>query len=138
MPRFEKKGLFSDKLLIGRDRNMKIMITIRGDFVSPRFDLSSEVIVATYYDQQLMEEPRSLLLAEVSAEIICDLALKEKVAIVICGGIEEEHYQFLTWKKITVIDAVVGPYTDVLQLAVDSGLEPGTILPGVTSREVAS
>ena len=117
---------------------MKIMITTRGDFVSPRFDLSSEVIVATYYDQQLMEEPRSLLLAEVSAEILCDLALKEQVAIVICGGIEKEHYQFLTWKKITVIDAVIGPYTDALKLAMDNALASGTILPGVTSREVAS
>ncbi len=117
---------------------MKIMITARGDFVSPRFDLSSEVIVATCYDQQLMEEPRSLILAEVSAEIICDLALKEKVATVVCGGIEEEHYKFLTWKKIKVIDAVVGPYADVLRLAMDNNLEAGIILPGVTSREVAS
>lgn len=117
---------------------MKIMISTRGDFVSPRFDLSSEVIIATYYDQQLMEEPRSLLLSDVSAEILCDLALRENVAIVVCGGIEEEHYQFLTWKKITVIDAVIGPYTDALQLAMESQLEPGTILPGATSREVAS
>lgn len=118
--------------------SMKIMITTRGDFVSPRFDLSFEVIVATCYDQQLMEEPRSLILSEVSAEILCDLALKEEVAIVICGGIEKEHYQFLTWKKITVIDSVIGPYVDALQLTLDNNLESGAILPGVTSREVAS
>ncbi|MCF8056154.1 MAG: hypothetical protein K9K37_05905 [Desulfocapsa sp.] len=117
---------------------MKIMISTRGDFVSPRFDLSSEVIIATYYDQQLMEEPRSLILSDVSAEILCDLALKENVSTVICGGIEEEHYQFLTWKKVTVIDAVIGPYADVLQLLMDNRLKPGTILPGVTSREVAA
>lgn len=117
---------------------MKIMISTRGDFVSPRFDLSSEVIIATCYDQQLMEDPRSLLLADVSAEILCDLALKENVAIVICGGIEEEHYQFLTWKKVTVIDGVIGPYIDVLRLAMDNQLDSGAILPGVTSREVAA
>lgn len=117
---------------------MKIMITIRGDFVSPRFDLTSEVIIATYYDQQLLEEPRSLILADVSAIILCELALKENVAIVVCGGIEEEHYQFLTWKKITVIDSVVGPYLDVLQSVMDNELKPGTILPGVRSAEVAS
>ncbi len=114
------------------------MITTRGDFISPRFDLSSEVLIATCYDQQLMEEPRSLLLSDVSAEILCDLALKEKVSVVVCGGIEEVHYQFLTWKKITVIDSVIGPYNDVLQLAVNSGLMSGTILSGVNSREVAS
>jgi len=117
---------------------MKMMITSRGDFVSPRFDLSSEVLIATCYDQQLMEEPRSLILAEVSAEILCELALKENVAVVVCGGIEEEHYQFLTWKKIAVIDSVIGPHRDVLRLVMDNRLKPGMILPGVTSREVAS
>jgi predicted Fe-Mo cluster-binding NifX family protein len=117
---------------------MKVMITTSGDFVSPRFDLSAEVIIATFYDQQLMEEPRSLLLSEVSAERVCDLALKEEVAVVICGGIEKEHYQFLTWKKIAVIDSVIGPYIDVLQLVMDNSLKAGTILPGVASREVAS
>jgi len=115
---------------------MKIMITIRGDFVSPRFDLSPEVIIATYYDGRLLEEPRSIIVSDVSAEIICDLALQENVATVICGGVEEQHYQFLTWKKITVIDAVVGPYAEVLQLVMNNTLDPGTILPGVTSKEV--
>ena len=113
------------------------MITIRGDFVSPRFDLSSEVIIAPCYDRQLLEEPRSIILSDVSAEKLCDLALKENVAAVICGGIEELHYQFLTWRKITVIDAVIGPHADVLQLAMNNALKPGAILPGVTSREVA-
>ena len=117
---------------------MKIMITTRGDFVAPRFDLSPEIIIATCYDQQLLQEPRSIIVSDVSAEIICDIAIKENVAVVVCGGIEEQHYQFLTWKKIKVIDAVVGPYTDVLQLLITNTLEPGTILPGVTSREVAS
>ena len=117
---------------------MKIMITTRGDFVSPRFDRSSEVIIATCYDQQLLEEPHSLILSNVSAELICDLALKEKIDVVICGGIEEQHYQFLMWKKIVVFDSVIGPYADILQLAMDSALMPGAILPGVTSREEVS
>lgn len=116
---------------------MKIIMTTRGDFIAPRFDLSSEVVVATYYDQQMLEEPRSILLDDVSAETICDIALKEKVSILVCGGIEEQHYQFLTWKKITVIDSVIGPHTEVLQRAITNSLEAGTILPGVTSREVA-
>ena len=117
---------------------MKILITTRGDFVSPRFDLTPEVLIATCYDRQLLEDPRTIILSDISAEIICDLALVEKVTTVICGGIEELHYQFLTWKKITVIDAVVGPHADVLQLVMNNNLKPGSILPGVTSREVAS
>ena len=114
---------------------MKIMITTRGDFVSPRFDMSAEIIIATCHDRQLLEEPHTLVLSNVSAELICDLVLKEKIDVVICGGIEEPHYQFLVWKKITVFDSVIGPHADVLQLAMDNALKPGTILPGVVSRE---
>ncbi|MBU0945407.1 MAG: hypothetical protein KJ804_05020 [Proteobacteria bacterium] len=114
---------------------MKVMITIRGEFVSPRFDLSPEVLIATYYDQELLEEPRSIIVSDVSAEIICDLALKENVAIVVCGAIEEQHYQFLTWKKITVIDAVIGPYVDVLQSVMDNTLQSGAILAGAGAKE---
>jgi hypothetical protein len=114
------------------------MITTRGDFVSPRFDMSLEVIIATCYDRQLLEEPHTLVLSKVSAEVICDLALKEKIDIVICGGIEEQHYQFLIWKKIIVFDSVIGPHVKVLRLAMDNTLEPGTILPGVDSREKVS
>lgn len=113
------------------------MITTRGDFVAPRFDLSPEVIIATCYDQQLLEEPRSIILSDVSAELICDVALRENISIVICGGIEEQHYQFLSWKKIIVIDAVIGSYLDVLKMVIKNTLKPGTILPGVTSGEVA-
>ena len=82
---------------------MRIMVKPRSDFVSPRFDKSLEVIIATCYDQQLLEEPHSLVLSNVTAEVICDLALKEKIDIVICGGIEEQHYQFLIWKKIRCV-----------------------------------
>lgn len=116
---------------------MKIMITIRGDFVSPRFDMSQEVMIATFYDQQLLEEPHSLVFSSVSGELLCDLALKEDVDFIVCGGIEKQHYDFLTWKKITVFDSVIGSHADVLQLAMNSTLTPGTILAGVTSREEA-
>ena len=111
------------------------MLSISGDCIAPRFDLSPEVIIATYYDRKLLEEPRSIIVSDVSAERLCDLALHEDVAIVICGGIEEQYYQFLTWKNVTVIDAVIGPYSDVLQLAMDNALQPGVILQTITSNE---
>lgn len=112
---------------------MKILITIRGDFVAPRFDLTGEVVIATCYDRQLLEEPRSIILSDFSAEKLCDLALKENVRVVICGGIEEQHYRFLTWKKIKVIDSVIGPLATVVQMAVEDTLKAGTVLPGSTS-----
>ena len=117
---------------------MKLLITARGDYVSPRIDLSPEVIIATYYDGQLLEEPHSIIVSDISAEIICELALQEDVATVICGGIEEQYYQFLIWKKIRVIDGVVGPLDDVLRLALNDTLQPGVILPGVTTKEVSA
>lgn len=117
---------------------MKIMVTVRGDFVSPRFDTSSEVIIATCYDGKMLEEPRSLILSNVSAEVICDLVIREGINMVICGGIEEQHYQFLTWKQITIYDGVIGPHARVLEMALHDTLESGIILAGVTSREVAS
>ncbi|MGW8195320.1 MAG: NifB/NifX family molybdenum-iron cluster-binding protein [Desulforhopalus sp.] len=114
---------------------MKVMITVRGDFVSPRFDMSSEVIIAAYYDRRLLEEPHSLILSDVSAEMICNLALREDIGVVICGGIEDQHHKFLTWRKITVIDSVIGPHVDALELVLQDKLSSNTILAGVTSRE---
>ncbi|TKB24400.1 hypothetical protein FCL47_18115 [Desulfopila sp. IMCC35006] len=116
---------------------MKIMMTTRGDYISPRFDMSAEVIIATCYDRQLLEEPHSLVLSEMSAELLCDLVLKENIGVVVCGGIEEEHYQFLIWKKIMVFDAVIGPHAEVLRLVMDNSLKPGAMLSRVTSREGA-
>lgn len=114
---------------------MKILITVWGDFVSPRFDMSSEVIVATCYDRQLLEEPRSIILSSVSGELICDLVMKENIEVVVCGGIEEQHYQFLVWKKIKVFDSVIGPHAEVLDLAIKHTLTPNIILPGTINHE---
>ncbi|WP_051309359.1 NifB/NifX family molybdenum-iron cluster-binding protein [Desulfogranum japonicum] len=113
---------------------MKILITIRGDYVSPRFDLCAEAIIATCYDRQLLDEPRSIILDHMSAEVICDLALKENVSILVCGGIEEQHYQFLTWKGILVIDGIIGPHDKVLQEAVDGTLSSHTVFEEGQSR----
>ncbi|WP_035246504.1 NifB/NifX family molybdenum-iron cluster-binding protein [Desulfogranum mediterraneum] len=112
---------------------MKILLTIRGDFIAPRFDRIAEVMIASCYDRQLLEEPRSILLAESSAEKLCDLALKENVDMVICGAIEEQHYQYLRWKKVRVIDSVIGPHERVLEMALGEELAPGTLLAGVDS-----
>ncbi len=112
---------------------MKILMTICGDYISPRFDCTAEVIIATYYNRQLLEESRSIILDHISAERVCDIVLKEQVACIICGGIAEKHYQFLTWKKVQVIDGVIGPHKDVLEAAMEGNLAAGMIFPGVTA-----
>ncbi|MBM9519375.1 hypothetical protein JWG39_06000 [Desulforhopalus vacuolatus] len=107
---------------------MKLLIPTCGNHVAPRFDNATEVLIATCYDRQLLEEPRFILLANPSAEGLCDMILKEQVKCVVCCGIEEEHYRFLKWKKITVIDSVIGRWKPALDLAVGGELSAGDIL----------
>lgn len=107
---------------------MKILIPIEGDLIAPRFDMANEVVVATCYDRQLLEEPRSLLIATASADVLCEMIFKEQVKTVICCGIEEECYRFLHWKKIVVFDSVIGPWKRALTLAMSGELQTGSIL----------
>ena len=106
----------------------KILITIWRDQVAPRFDLSSEVLVATVDTSGDVLHSKTVVLPTVSAEDLCHMILTEGITTVICGGIEEEYYQYLTWKKIQVIDSVIGPYEQVLAVALSGQLETGSNL----------
>ncbi len=109
---------------------MKILITVQKNRVASRFDLTSEVVIALYEDQRILGNPRTILMTRPSAEDLCALIIKEGINIVICGGIEESHLQYLAWKKIQVIDSVVGLYSEALKTAIAGFLQSGTILPG--------
>jgi predicted Fe-Mo cluster-binding NifX family protein len=111
---------------------MKILITIEKDEVAPRFDLTSEVLITEMADKKIIGEPRIILLPGTSGEEICGLAIKENISQLICGGIEETHYQYLKWKKIKVVDGVIGPYDQALRYAMTNELKPGMILPGAS------
>ena len=108
---------------------MKILITIHLNSIAQRFDLSSEVLIANHDGKRIVEEPRTIILSRPSAEELCNLIIKENVEVVICGGIEERHYKFLTWKKIKVLDSVIGDYPQALESAGEGKLVEGTILP---------
>ena len=107
---------------------MKILITILGDDVAPRFDLTTEVLVANAENGKLYGKTRNLLLPRPSTEELCGLILKENVTVVVCGGIEEEHYNYLQWKKVTVIDGIIGPFGPAMKLCLTGDLKAGTIL----------
>ena len=109
---------------------MKILIPISKNYVEPRFDLANEVVIARVRNGQILGEPRIILLPGATPEEICALVIKEDVSVVICGGIEEVHYQYLTWKKVKVFDSVIGLYEQALKLVLSDKLEAGTILPG--------
>jgi predicted Fe-Mo cluster-binding NifX family protein len=109
---------------------MKILITIQGEQVAPRFDLCSEVLIVSSDGQGHMRgDPRTVLLPGPSSDELCGLAIREEVSLLICGGIEETHYQYLAWKKISVIDRVIGTWARALALALAGRLANGAILP---------
>ena len=105
-----------------------ILITLHGREVAQRFDLCTEVLMAVFSAGESIEEKRTVVLPRSSSEELCRMILEEGITTVICGGIEEEYFQFLLWKKIEVIDSVVGPWSRALELAARGRLEPGAVL----------
>ncbi|NIO27726.1 MAG: dinitrogenase iron-molybdenum cofactor biosynthesis protein [Candidatus Latescibacteria bacterium] len=106
----------------------KVLITIQENHIAPRFDLTTEVVMATLGDGGDMENQRTVVLPHASPEDLCHLILSEGVGTVICNGIEEEYYQYLTWKKIAVMDFVMGPWARALEQHQRGELQPGAIL----------
>jgi len=117
---------------------MDILITIQKNEVAPRFDQTSEILIAKTDGKDIAGEPRIILLTGTSGEDICSLAIKENISLVICGGIEDTHYQYLKWKKIKVVDGVIGSYEQALKFAITNNLKPGVILPGASMHEEQS
>jgi predicted Fe-Mo cluster-binding NifX family protein len=113
----------------------KILITIQNDEVASRFDLTPEIVIYDVDIDKIAGEPRIILLSGISGEDICGVAIKENVSLVICGGIEDAHYQYLKWKKIKVIDRIIGPPEQALQFFMTDKLKPGIILPGAVTSE---
>jgi len=114
---------------------MKILITISGNDVAPRFDLATEVLIATSEGGKVQSTPRTILMNRPSSEELCNLIIQEDITLLICGAIEENNFKYLTWKKINVIDSVIGPYEEALSLALEKKLEGGTILPQAIKRK---
>lgn len=110
---------------------MKLLVPLLGEQVAPRFDLAVEVLIVCGDETgQLSGEPRIVLLPGPSADELCGLILKEGVELVVCGGIEESHFQYLAWKKVRVIDRVIGSWPGVVGPAMAGELEVGAIVRG--------
>ena len=107
---------------------MKILIPIYLNFIAPRFDSAAEVLIAEHDGTRVLGQPRTIIMSRPSAEELCNLILKEDVDTVVCCGIEERHCKFLSWKKVSVFDSVIGEYTDALDLVGAGQLSSGTIL----------
>ena len=100
--------------------NTKVLITILGENIAPRFDKTSEVFLFQMGKDGQVDDQRTMVLHQSSPEDLCQLIVSQDAQIVVCGGIEEEYYEYLKWKKILVFDSVMGPYTEAISsLGVD-------------------
>lgn len=104
----------------------KIIIPLYMDDVAPRFDLVTEVLIIMVSKDNSVEK-KAMVLPR-SAEKLCHLIILENINTLICGAIEDEYYQFLAWKKITIFDAVSGAWPVVFEKWIDKSLTSGDIL----------
>ena len=106
----------------------KILIPLYGDQVAPRFDLATEVSIISIADDGRLMEKKIVVLPRASAEQLCHLILLEKIGTVVCGGIEDEYYQYLKWKNVNVLDSVIGAYKAVIKRLESGTLQAGDII----------
>ncbi len=103
----------------------KILIPLFRNEVAPRFDLAKEVIIISFDKKSRECEEKMLVLSQTSAEKLCHQILMENIQVVICGGIEEEHFHYLTWKKVQVFDSIMGDWKEAFDRFSNGNLQAG-------------
>ncbi len=106
----------------------KILIPLYAEEVAPRFDLATEVRIIITSTNNVIEEERTIVLSQASAEKLCQLILMENIKTVICGAIEDEYYQFLKWKKVLVFESVSGLCSIAFEHYIANTLKSGVML----------
>jgi predicted Fe-Mo cluster-binding NifX family protein len=106
----------------------KVLLTVDGNDIAPRFDLAPEVLVISLSSDPSLEETKTVVLPRPSAEMVCHVATAENVQAVICGGIEEEYLQYFSWKRIELIHSVIGPAEHAVENFRKGTLKSGDIL----------
>lgn len=106
----------------------KLLIPIQGDYVAPRFDLATEILMARFENGSVIGAPKTIITERPSDEGLCQMIVEEHITDVVCGGIQELHYNFLVWKKVTVLDGIIGAWKEALPRAVTGKLRQGEIL----------
>lgn len=107
----------------------KLMLPVQGDFVAQRFDLATEIIIVHFEDGETVGEIKTIIMEKPSDEELCQMVVESNITDVVCGGIEELHYNFLVWKKVKIVDAIIADWRSALEKAVKDELNPRSILP---------
>jgi predicted Fe-Mo cluster-binding NifX family protein len=106
----------------------KILIPLHEDDVAPRFDLATEALIVDDIGTSGAGDRRMVVLPSASADKLCHLIITEGVRTVICSGIEDDYYQYLVWKRVNVIDSVIGASETALKRFAEGTLASGDIL----------
>lgn len=106
----------------------KIAIPILGEEIVPRFDLSTEVIILITSKSKGLLNKKIIVLPRSSPDELCHILLAQDINTLICGAIEDEYYEFLKWKKLSVYDGVAGPWAHAFERWQSGTLHPGDIL----------
>ena len=116
------------------------LITVCNDEVSPRFDLTTEVVILFAEDvnnatpgtptAQNQAEPcgyrtKHMVLPRPSNDDLCDFIVKNSIHQVVCGGIEEDYFHYLRWKGIPVICDIIGKTNTVVQHILNNDIAAG-------------
>lgn len=112
----------------------KVFMPLYDEEVAPRFDLATEVLLAELGLKGRIVQEKVLILPGPSSERMCHMILSEGIGVVVCGGIEQEIYDYLTWKQIKVIDNVIGGSHAVLRRYAAGRLVAGDIVALATSK----
>lgn len=104
-----------------------VLIPLFRDDVAPRFDRACEALLVSWDALGAEVSRATVILARPSAEEMCRLAERERVTTVVTGGVEDEYYQYLRWKKIDVLDNVMGPAEAALAALKSGSLNAGDV-----------
>lgn len=96
--------------------------------VAPRFDLAVEILLVSFDESSAETGRQNVMLAHSSADELCDFILRQGVSVVVANGIEEGYYHYLRWKRVEVLDGVMGPVDRVVERFAQGRLAAGDIL----------
>ena len=106
----------------------KILIPLIDNELAPRFDIALEVlIVSVTRETSAMGKinERIVILDTPSGEAMYRMVMSENIKTIICAGMENEIFEFLQRKRITIIDNVCGPVDAVLEAYLMGTLSSG-------------
>lgn len=110
----------------------RMLIPLTGRDVAPRFDAALAVLLADLPDlpdsSGAAVSTETIVLPRASADELCEFILTHGVTVVVANGIPEDHYHYLRWKRVEVIDDIMGPAQEAVRRYLAGTLQAGAIV----------